>query len=110
MAVGLIGLMAIAIAQVIEGPAERIRDGRPAFARGWPRDERLDALLAAFEAGNFAHVRTEAPALAKASDDEAIKAAAFELRRRIEPGPSALYLWALGVMLVVFLYGYFHAH
>ncbi len=82
-------------------------DRRPAFARSYPRSPELDRLLLAFEAGNYGLVRTEAAALAERSDDQALRDAALDLRRRIEPGPTAIYLWAIGVALLLFLFGYY---
>ena len=80
---------------------------RPRFAKGFPSNAELDRLVDAFSAGNFALVRREAPALADKAEDEAVRDAARELRRRISPEPTAVYLWALGVALVLMLYGYY---
>ncbi len=77
---------------------------RPAFAADYPRHEGLDQLLVAFEAGNYAYVREQAPRLAKADVHENVRNAAKDLRRRIDPEPTAAYLWALGVALVLLLY------
>ncbi len=79
---------------------------RPAFADAYPRDEALDELVAAFERGNFAHVRRRGPLLAEQADDPEVQAAARDLLRRIQPDPLALFLVLLGVGLVLFLYGY----
>ena len=45
-------------------------------------------------------------------EDEPVKRAATDLRRRIDPAPTSIFLWALGVALLVFLYGFYvsHAH
>ena len=90
-------------------PAER---GRPSFARSFPRQAELDALVDAFERGDYAHVRRAAPQLARRTEDAAVAAAARELRARIEPDPVALYLLALVGALLVFLTVWFvgHAH
>ena len=85
------------------------RSDVPAFAARFPRHPDLDRLLQAFEAGNFAYVRREAPRLAKRTDDAKVRAAAQELRRRIDPEPTSMFLWALGVALLLFLYGYYVA-
>ena len=82
-------------------------DSRPAFARNFPKDDALDALVTAFSRGDFRCVREGAPKLAEQSEDHAIQAAARELRRRIDPSPVALYLVALGFMLLVVLYGHY---
>ncbi len=82
----------------------------PAFAAGFPRDPVLDALVAAFEAGDYARVRREAPALAKQTDRDDVRAAARELARRLEPDPLAAYLLGLAALLLVFLAGYYWLH
>jgi hypothetical protein len=83
-------------------------DGRPAFAAAYPRHPDVDRLLQAFEAGNFAYVRAEAPRVMERSDG-AVREAARDLRRRIDADPTSVFLWGLGVALLVFLYGYYLA-
>ncbi len=83
-----------------EKPA-RAGKGRPTFAAGFPEDPALDALVAAFVAGDYARVRAEAPKLAASSEDPAVQKAARTLRDRIEPDRLALGLLALtGALLV----------
>lgn len=86
---------------------------RARFLEELPDDPRLVALAKAFERGNYAHVRAEAPGLAEGAEDEAVRAAARDLLRRIEPDPLAKYLLGLAVALLlavtVFVYT-FHAH
>jgi hypothetical protein len=82
----------------------------PAFARGWPRDEALDALVAAFDAGDYARVRREAPVLARKTDDDAVRRAARELARRLDPDPVAVYMLMAAVVLLVFLAGWYWLH
>jgi len=82
-------------------------DGRPAFARRFPRDPALDALVQAFEQGNYAHVRREAPALAKRTDRPEVRKAARELKRRLDPDPLAVYMLIAAVLLLVFLAGWY---
>ncbi len=89
---------------------KRSRAARPPFAARYPRDARLDHLVEAFEAGNFALVRTDAEALARSADDDDVRSAARDLRRRLDPEPTTVYLWALGVALLVFLFGYYLSH
>ena len=86
------------------------RDDRPPFARSYPRHDGLDELVFAFERGDFGLVREKAPALIDGDADEAVKRAATDLRRRIDPAPTSVYLWALGVALLVFLYGFYVSH
>ena len=76
---------------------------RPAFLLEFPGDPELELLIAAFEAGNFAKVREAAPQLAASTKDEAVRRAALELRRRIEPDPLLIGLLALCFALFVFL-------
>lgn len=85
-------------------------DARPPFARTYPRHAQLDQLVAAFEEGNFARVREDATALMHGDEEEAVKRAAADLRRRIDPAPTSIFLWALGVALLVFLYGFYVSH
>jgi hypothetical protein len=98
--------------KVAEGapPPEEEDDGLPAFARAFPREPALDALVLAFEAGDYARVRREAPALARSTDDDAVRAAARELRRRLDPDPLAVYLLAAAALLLTFLAGWYWAH
>ena len=105
----IVGMLIAAVVEIVKTPPLEAKR-RPAFAEGWPKNKALAKLLAAFEAGNFAAVRSGAPQLADKTDDPEVKRAAQELRKRIEPAPTVLYLWALGVMLAVFLYGYYLSH
>ena len=82
---------------------------RPAFAAAYPRDPDVERLLQAFEAGNFAYVRAEAPGVIERAADDDVREAARDLRRRIDADPTSMFLWALGVALLVFLYGYYLA-
>jgi hypothetical protein len=76
---------------------------RPKFLLDYPADPGLDRLIAAFESGNYALVRREAEGVANAATDPAVRDAARELRRRIEPDPLAKYLLAIAVLLLVYL-------
>jgi hypothetical protein len=82
---------------------------RPRFLLGFPQHPDLQRLAAAFEAGNYALVRAEAEALAERAETPAVRDAALELRRRIEPDPLAKYLLALTAALLLFL-AYFAYH
>lgn len=88
----------------------REREDRPAFARGFPEDPALEALVLAFEAGDLARVRREAPELAEKTDREDVRAAARELRRRVDPDPLAVYLLGIAALLLVFLAGWYWLH
>jgi hypothetical protein len=75
---------------------------RPSFARDFPREPGLDALVEAFARGNYARVRAEAVSLAASSGAEDVRRAAQELLARTKPDPMALGLLALtGALLVV---------
>ena len=89
---------------------KRQHGSRAAFAAHYPRDARLGRLLDAFDAGNFAEVRTQAAKLAGEVEEEDVRAALRDLRRRLDPEPTAIYLWALGVALLGVLFGYYIAH
>jgi hypothetical protein len=82
---------------------------RPRFLLGFPEDPDLTRLSRAFEAGNYALVREEAEALAERTESPAVRAAALELRRRIDPDPLAKYLLALTAALLLSL-AYFAYH
>jgi hypothetical protein len=94
----------------VEEPAEPeppplTADGRerPLFVLGFPKDLELERLVQAFEAGNYAFVREEAPKLAERASSEAVRQAARELTRRIEPDPLIKLLLALSFALFVAL-------
>jgi hypothetical protein len=76
---------------------------RPRFLLAFPDDPELQRLARAFEAGNYALVRAEAGALAERAESRAVRDAALELRRRIEPDPLAKYLLALTAVLLLSL-------
>lgn len=83
---------------------------RPRFLLGFPQHPDLQRLAAAFEAGNYALVRDEAEALAERAESPAVRDAALELRRRIEPDPLAKYLLALTGALLLFLAWFAYHH
>jgi hypothetical protein len=82
---------------------------RPRFLLAFPEHPDLARLSAAFEAGNYALIRAEAEELAERTENPAVRDAALELRRRIEPDPLAKYLLALTAALLLFL-AYFAYH
>lgn len=84
--------------------------GFPRFARDFPRDETLDALVVAYVKGDYLTVREGAPALAtKATDPEVVRAAQT-LRARIEPDPTAKLLFLVTAALLLFLTGWWIQH
>jgi len=83
---------------------------RPGFLLAFPEDPELERLIAAFEAGNYALVRRDAPAVAERSEDPAVREAALELRRRIDPDPLVKYLLIASVVLLLVLVAYAYSH
>jgi hypothetical protein len=82
----------------------------PAFASAFPRDPRLQRLVALFEQGNYAAVHADGRALIQSSKDEAVRAAANELITRTKPDPLALYLLAIAAALLAILAGWYWTH
>jgi hypothetical protein len=76
---------------------------RPRFVLSFPSDPELEALVRAFESGNFALIREAAPKLAASTTDPAIRDAALELRRRIDPDPTVVRLLLLAFALLLFV-------
>jgi hypothetical protein len=82
----------------------------PPFAREFPKDPDLDVLLRAFVAGDYAHVRAEAPKLAARAEDAKVKDAAALLVKHTEADPLAKGLLALTLLLLLGLTAYWIAH
>jgi hypothetical protein len=82
----------------------------PAFALKFPRDPALDALVAAFEAGDYARVRREGPELARSTENDEVRRAAREIVRRLDPDPIAVYMLMAAAALLVFLAGWYWSH
>lgn len=95
-----------------QGRSELDVDGRerPRFLLSFPEDPELERLMVAFERGDYATVRTDAPLLAERTESEAVRDAALELRRRLEPDPLLRYLIlaAVVLLLVLVLHAYSH--
>lgn len=91
-------------------PADRGGPQIPAFALGFPADPELDTLIAAFEQGDYARVRREAPALVQSTESAAVRKAARELLKRLEPDPIAVYLLAGAALLLTFLAFWYWTH
>jgi hypothetical protein len=79
---------------------------RPAFLLEFPVDPELQRLARAFEVGNYEAVRLGAPRLIETTEDAAVRDAARELRRRIEPDPLMKYLLWVAIALFVFVVWY----
>jgi len=82
----------------------------PSFARSFPRDPELDALVASFARGDYAAVRSGARELASKSSDDEVKAAARTLVVRTQPDPTAKALIALATVLLVVLSAWWIVH
>ena len=79
---------------------------RPGFVRDFPKDPELDRLVRAFELGNYAFVREHGKKLAESAGDGAVRRAANELVRRIEPDPLVKILFGMSVALFLFMVFY----
>lgn len=91
------------VTRVDENEPKSAEAERPAFARSFPRDPQLDALVAAFDAGNFARVRVEAPRLVASSERDEVKKAAAALLARTKPDPLAALLVGLAAVILIAL-------
>jgi hypothetical protein len=80
-----------------------VGEERPAFLLEYPHDPELEDLIAAYERGDFAKVRAEAPALARRTSDESVRKAALELRQRTEPDRLLVFFLLLSIGLLLFL-------
>lgn len=77
---------------------------RPIFVSQYPQgDARLDALVAAFERGDFRRVYTDGRALLASSPEADIRAATEDLMRRTRPAPLIAGFWGLAVALCLFI-------
>ena len=83
---------------------------RPAFARDFPHEVALDALVRAFAEGDYARVRAEAPKLAASAEDEEVRRAAKVLRAQLGADPLAVWLFVIAAALLVFLTAWWVAH
>jgi hypothetical protein len=83
---------------------------RPRFLLNFPDHPQLNQLIAAYERGDYASVRRDAPELAQKSQDPEVREAAVELRRRIEPDPLARYMLLAAITLLVFLLYWTYSH
>jgi hypothetical protein len=91
-----------------EAPAERPRlnaqgEDRPGFLLEFPHDPALEPLIEAFEAGNYARLRQQAPDVVKNAADPEVRRAAEELLERIEPDPLVKLLLAVAIALFLFV-------
>jgi hypothetical protein len=80
------------------------------FTRRYPDDPDLWRLVAAFERGDYRAVRAEAPRLAARTNNADVRAAALDLRRRIDPDRLQVALLVLTGALLAFLTSWFYLH
>ena len=83
-------------------PQRRLR-----FSAAYPVDPDLDRLLLAFEEGNYARVRDDAPGVAGRTKDPAVAAAAKDLLSRLSPDPLAVRMLVGAGLLLLFLVYWF---
>ncbi len=83
---------------------------RPAFAKDFPQHPEIDRILDLFDRGNYALAREDARALVKSTDDDAVRAAAREILKRLDPEPAAIYLVAISALLLAILAGWYWMH
>lgn len=92
-------------------PLDARGNERPRFLLRFPEDPLLEPLITAFEVGDYARVRAEAPQLIERTDRSDVKRAAEELLRRIEPDPLVKFLLGAAVALFVAVVAYvYYAH
>ena len=82
------------------------RPDLPAFARDFPEEPRLDALVRAFADGDYARGRRDVPELVRTAESEAVKRAASELERRTKADPLMIWLLVVTGVLLVALSAY----
>jgi hypothetical protein len=70
----------------------------------------LDALVDAFERGDYRRVRADATGLERSTADDAVKRAARTLVERTEPDPLASVLLGLAAVLLAVVAGWWIVH
>lgn len=84
--------------------------GHPSFANDFPENEELAALVTAFARGDYKTASEGGAALAKKTDDEAVRKAALLLVERTKPDPTARLLFLFTATLLVFLSVWWMTH
>lgn len=84
--------------------------GQPSFANDFPKDDELAALVEAFARGDYKTASEGGLALAKKTDDEAVKKAALLLVERTKPDPTSRILFFFTAALLVFLSAWWVTH
>jgi hypothetical protein len=93
-----------------EWPLDAAGRERPHFLLKFPDHPELNQLVRAFEAGQYALVHEHGRELAEHAEDPAVRRAARELCRRIEPDPLVKRLLFGAIALFLFLVWYTYAH
>jgi hypothetical protein len=75
----------------------------PAFARAFPEDPALTALVDAFSRGDYAFVRQGTLELEQRAGQDEIRHAARLLRARTRPAPASAALIGLSALLLILL-------
>lgn len=84
--------------------------GRPAFAKDFPKDDDLEALVVAFGAGDYKTVNEGAAKIASGDKPDDVKAAAKLLAARTAPDPTSRLLFLFTAVLLVFLSAWWMSH
>jgi hypothetical protein len=86
-------------------------DGRPDFAKDFPRVASVDGLIAAFGRGDYAEVRAQGRRLAGSdAESDAVRRAARTLVSRTQPDPLSIWLLVMTGVLLAALSLYWVAH
>ena len=75
----------------------------PPFAQGFPKGPEVDALLQAFNDGDYRQVQTLARQTLRESKDPAVRDAANVLLNRLRPDPIAVVAIVVTALLLLFL-------
>jgi hypothetical protein len=84
--------------------------GYPSFAKDFPENEELWDLVDAFARGDYKTASEGGLALAKKTDDDAVKKAALVLAERTKPDPTSRVLFVLTATLLAFLSVWWMTH
>ncbi len=84
--------------------------GRPDFARDFPREPAVEALVDAFARGDYARVRLDAARLVTSAESKDVRDAGRTLLARTRPDPLAVMLLAMTGALLALLAMYWVVH
>lgn len=86
-------------------PLNAAGEERPIFLLDFPTNDKLDALIALFEEGNFYQLRRDVKALDSSQLSPEVQAAAQELFNRTEPDPAIKWLLLMCFALFAIIVG-----